>query len=194
MDLKKISICFTLSRSNLYYICMTQREIEILFKKHYTRMYHLAVSILYDEDESKDVVSDVFSRLMASDVSLHPDSAEAYLLTGVRNQCRNVMERKHVRERFVQLFSDESLPIGNPRSGMTTEPLTTTDEHLRMEELVKYVEGHLSPLSQQIFRLRYLREMTCKEVADALGVSRMTVHNHLRTSVEQIRAYFKSIR
>ena len=53
-------------------------------------MYRLAASILYDEDESKDVVSEVFARLMASDVTLRPDTAEAYLLTGVRNQCRNV--------------------------------------------------------------------------------------------------------
>ena len=41
---------------------MTKREIENLFKTHYTRMYRLAASILYDEDESKDVVSEVFAR------------------------------------------------------------------------------------------------------------------------------------
>ena len=125
-------------------------------------MYHLAASILYDEDESKDVVSEVFARLMVSDVTLRPDTAEAYLLTGVRNQCRNVMERKRVRERFLRLLSEEA-------------------------------KEHLPPLSQQIFRLRFLREMTCQEVADTLGISRMTVHNHLKESVEQIRVYFKSI-
>ena len=51
---------------------MTKREIENLFKTHYTRMYRLAASILYDEDESKDVVSEVFARLMDSDVTLRP--------------------------------------------------------------------------------------------------------------------------
>ena len=56
---------------------MTKREIENLFKTHYTRMYRLAASILYDEDESKDVVSEVFARLMDSDVTLRPDTAEA---------------------------------------------------------------------------------------------------------------------
>ena len=145
-------------------------------------MYRLAASILYDEDESKDVVSEVFARLMDSDVTLRPDTAEAYLLMGVRNQCRNVMERKQVRERFLRLLSEEA-----------TEPTITNSEQLRMTELMQYVEEHLPTLSQQIFRLRYLREMTCQEVADALGISRMTVHNHLKESVEQIRIYFKSI-
>ena len=37
---------------------MTKREIQNLFKTHYTQMYRLAVTILYDEDESKDVVSE----------------------------------------------------------------------------------------------------------------------------------------
>ena len=145
-------------------------------------MYHLAASILYDEDESKDVVSEVFARLMDSDVTLRPDTAETYLLTGVRNQCRNVMERKQVRKRFLRLLSEEA-----------TEPTITNSEQLRMSELIQYVEEHLPPLSQQIFRLRYLREMTCQKVADTLGISRMTVHSHLKESVEQIRVYFKSI-
>jgi RNA polymerase sigma-70 factor (ECF subfamily) len=145
-------------------------------------MFRLAASILYDEDESKDVVSEVFSRLMANDIALRPETAEAYLLTGVRNQCRNVIERKQVRERFLRLLSDEA-----------TEPTTTNGEQLRMSELMLYVEKHLSPLSQQIFRLRYLREMTCQEVACELGISRQTVHSHLRESLEKIRVYFKSI-
>ena len=161
---------------------MTKNDIEILFKKHYMRMYRLAASILYDEDESKDVVSEVFSRLIASDTSLRPDTAETYLLIGVRNQCRNVIERKKIRERFVHLLSDT-----------TTEPTMNDNEQLRMTELMQYVEKHLPPITLQIFRLRYLREMTCQEVADTMGVSRQTVHKHLKESTAQIKAYFNSI-
>ncbi|MBR4857299.1 MAG: sigma-70 family RNA polymerase sigma factor [Bacteroidaceae bacterium] len=162
---------------------MTQQEIERLFKKHYLQMYRLAASFLYDEDESKDVVSEVFSRLIASGVDLRPETAEAYLLAGVRNQCRNVLEGKQVRERFLRLFSED-----------VAEATAAESERLQMTELMRYIEEHLSERSQQIFRLRYLCEMTCQEVADALGVSRITVHNHLRESIENIRAFFKSIR
>ena len=161
---------------------MTKNEIEILFKKHYTRMYHLAVSILYDEEESKDVVSEVFSRLIDSNIILRPDTAEAYLLTGVRNQCRNVIERKQVRERFQRLISERA-----------TEPITTAEEKIRMTELIHFLEKSLPTISQEIFRLRYLREMTCQEVADTLGISRQTVHKHLRESAERIREFYKSI-
>ena len=160
---------------------MTKREIQNLFKAHYAQMYRLAVTILYDADESKDVVSEVFARLLDSDVTLRQDTAEAYLLQATRNQCRNVLERKKVRERFLRLLSTEAV-----------EPTVAEGERLRMEELMGYVNAQLPPLSRRIFRLRYLQEMTCQEVADALGISRQTVHAHLRQSAERIRAFFKS--
>lgn len=160
---------------------MTKREIQNLFKAHYTQMYRLAATILYDEDESKDVVSEVFARLLDKDIALRQDTAEAYLMQATRNRCRNVLERKQVRERFVRLFSAE-----------TVEPSIGSDDRLRMEELMRFIHDQLPPLSQQVFRLRYLQEMTCQEVADALGVSRQTVHTHLQQSIAKIRVYFKS--
>ena len=160
---------------------MTKREIQNLFKAHYTQMYRLAATILYDEDESKDVVSEVFVRLLDKDIALRQDTAEAYLMQATRNQCRNVLERKQVRERFARLFSAEAV-----------EPSVGSDDRLRMEELMRFIHKQLPPLSQQVFRLRYLQEMTCQEVADALGVSRQTVHTHLQQSIAKIRVFFKS--
>ena len=49
---------------------MTQKEIETLFRQHYAAMYRLARTILYDADESKDVVSDVFVRLLHNNPSV----------------------------------------------------------------------------------------------------------------------------
>jgi RNA polymerase sigma-70 factor (ECF subfamily) len=92
------------------------------------------------------------------------------------------LRKKQVHERFYRLFSEEM-------QQQTINP----DDVQRMDELLKYMDEHLPSLSLQILRLRYLQEMTCREVADTLGISRMTVHNHLRQSVEQIRKYFKSI-
>ena len=160
---------------------MTRKEIENLFKTHYAKMYRLAVTILYDDAESKDVVSEVFVRLLNSRDMLKADTAEWYLLAAVRNQCRNVLEHRQVHERFFRLMSDEAV-----------QPTFFTDEQIRMEELMRYIRQQLSPLSQDIFRLRFLREMTCQEVADTLGISRQTVHRRLQQSLERIREYFKS--
>ena len=49
-----------------------KKDIEQLFRQHYVKMYNLARCILSDDDESKDVVSEVFAQILADDVVLVP--------------------------------------------------------------------------------------------------------------------------
>ena len=162
---------------------MTRKDIESLFKTHYTQMYHLALTLLFDEAESKDVVSDVFASMLSGKVLMRADNAKAFLLASVRHRCLNVLQHKQVQERFARLLTEyaDTLDCNN-----------TAEEQMQMEELMRYVRDNLSPLEQNVFRLRYLREMTCQEVAEAVSVSRQTVHTHLKQSVERIRKYFNS--
>ena len=187
---------------------MTRKEIESLFKTHYTQMYHLALTLLFDEAESKDVVSEVFASLISSKaaikreqsdagissaereqarpevkVVMRTDNAKAFLLASVRHRCLNVLQHKQVKERFARLLTEDNDALISH---------DTAEEQMQMEELMRYLQNSLSPMSLEIFRLRYLREMTCQEVADALNVSRQTVHTHLKQSVEKIRKYFNS--
>ena len=161
---------------------MTRKEIESLFKTHYTQMYHLAFTLLFDEAESKDVVSDVFASLLSGKVVIRADKAKAFLLASVHHRCLNVLQHKQVQERFARLLTEDADTLIN----------NTAEEQMQMEELMRYVRENLSPMEQEIFRLRYLREMTCQEVAEALNVSRQTVHTHLKQLVEKIRKYFNS--
>ena len=181
--MKKTHFRFTFSSSELYYKCMTRKEIESLFKTHYTQMYHLAFTLLFDEAESKDVVSDVFASLLSGKVVMRADNAKAFLLVSVRHRCLNVLQHKQVQERFARLLTEDA---------DTTYSGNTAEEQMQMEEMMRYVQSNLSPMEQNVFRLRYLREMTCQEVADALNVSRQTVHTNLKQSVEKIRKYFNS--
>ena len=146
-------------------------------------MYHLALTLLFDEAESKDVVSNVFASLLSGKVVMRADNAKAFLLACVRHRCMNVLQHKQVQERFARLLTEDTDTLVSDN---------TAEEQMQMKELMRYVRENLSPMEQEIFRLRYLREMTCQEVADSLNVSRQTVHTHLKQSVEKIRKYFNS--
>ena len=153
-------------------------QIESLFKTHYTQMYHLALTLLFDEAESKDVVSDVFASLLSGSTIVRADNAKAFLLASVHHRCLNVLQHKQVQERFARLLTEGTdTPVSD----------NLVEEQMRMEELMRYVRDNLSPMEQNVFRLRYLREMTCQEVAGALNVSRQTVHTLLKQSVGKIR-------
>ncbi|MBR3451320.1 MAG: sigma-70 family RNA polymerase sigma factor [Muribaculaceae bacterium] len=160
---------------------MTTSELEILFKTHYAAMFRLAMSLLYDEDESKDVVSDVFASLLDGGLAIRSDNARGFLLTCVRNTCINVIRHKQMRERFMKLYSNRAEPLADG-----------PDDSLTLNELREYIDNNLPPLSRRIFTLRFLHDMTCQQVADAVGVSRVTVHHHLSQSLEKINAYFNN--
>lgn len=160
---------------------MTTSELEILFKTHYAAMFRLAMSLLYDEDESKDVVSDVFASLLGGGLAIRSDNARGFLLTCVRNSCINVIRHKQMRERFMKLYSNSAEPLADG-----------PDDSLTLAELREYIDNNLPPLSRRIFTLRYLHDMTCQQVAETVGVSRVTVHHHLSQSMEKINAYFNN--
>ncbi|MBO4753615.1 MAG: sigma-70 family RNA polymerase sigma factor [Bacteroidales bacterium] len=159
---------------------MTKKEVETLFRQHYAAMYRLARTILYDADESKDVVSDVFVRLLRGDVVVQADKMEGYLMMAVRNRCLDVLSHKSVREQVEKLFSQE----------LKQHRTATRNEDDRLDRLMLYIERELPPLSQQILRLRFLREMSYEEVAQEVGVSKVTVYNHLSQSLQRIKEYF----
>ena len=162
-------------------IIMTKKEFEDIYLQHYARMYRLARTMLYDADESKDVVSDIFARLLRDGDRPQKDRMEGYLMTAVRNRCRDVLNRKSMQERVEKHFLQES---------MQSQIVSMNDDD-RLERLMQFIEAELPPLSQQIFRLRFLSEMSYEEVAQAAGVSKVTVYNHLSQSLQRIKEYFQ---
>ena len=160
---------------------MTKEEFENIYRQHYARMYRLARTMFYDVDESKDVVSDIFARLLREKYQPQQSQMEGYLMTAVLNRCRDVISHKSIRKRVEKLFLQES---------MQGHIISMNDDD-RLERLMQFIEAELPPLSQLIFQLRFLREMSYEEVAQATGVSKVTVYNHLSQSLQRIKEHFQ---
>ena len=158
---------------------MTRQKFEEIYRKHYPEMYRLARTILYDEDESKDAVSEVFTKLLRADIEPQEDKLQGYLMTSVRNKCRDVLRHKSVGQRVEHLYAAD----------LKQQQAATTSDDDRLERINEFVKRELSPLSQQILQLRFLGEMKYEEVAEAAGVSRVTVHRHLSEGLQRIREF-----
>lgn len=150
-----------------------------MFRQHYEKMYNLARYLLSDDDESKDVVSEVFTTILANNAVLMPESEEEFLMRSVRNRCLNLIAHKGVKERVTKLLIDDADVILSDK----------TDG--RLEQLMLLIEDLEPPIRKQIFRLHYLKEMSYQEVADKVGVSKVTVFNHLSQAMEWIRKQLK---
>ena len=155
---------------------MERQNIQRLFKQHYAKMYRVARTILYDEQESEDVVSDIFESLLHGKTVLMPDTEEHYLLTSVRNQC--IKRLRHI-----------SNPLGGNSFVETADD--SEDEDERLTDINEFVASNLSEQEQRIFGLRFNEGYSYEEIASAESISRVAVWKHLSHALNVIRQQFK---
>ena len=158
------------------------RHIESLFKQHYQAMYRLAFMMLHDKEESRDIVHDVFARLLDGDIRFDSGKAGAFLSSCVRNACLNVMRSQDTRERAMRDF-----PIDDEDPG---------DSEVFESEIKALQDGisHLTPpICREIILLHYRYGLTFKEIATRLQVSETTIYKHLRNALNQLRLTIKDM-
>ncbi|MGM9832940.1 MAG: RNA polymerase sigma factor [Candidatus Limisoma sp.] len=154
---------------------------EKLFRQYYARMYVLARTLLYDDDESRDVVSDVFTKVVEGDVAISAATEGRYLMAAVRNRCLNLIEQKHNRERLCGLYSLES----------DDAPADPDDE--RYDEIMAFIDSRFSGTALRVLQLRFVDGLECKEIASELQISTVAVYKHLGHAMQIIKANFKDL-
>lgn len=145
-------------------------------------MYRLARTILYDSDECKDVVSGIFAQMLEDPMILLPEKEEAYLMRSVRNRCLNIIAHKSVREKVTKLMMDRAERFSDDR------------DNEQLDRLMLFINQLEPPIRKQILQLKYLQEMTYQDIANELGIGRVTVYNHLIQAMNTVKQLFKQAR
>ncbi len=154
------------------------KDIERLYEIWHLKMIRLAWMLLGSKQEAEDVVSDVFTKMLDDNNKMMPQAEEGYLMMAVRHRCTNVVAHKSVKDRVSKLMADANRPEGWPPA------------EDRMEAIIEFVKLHLPSLTQRIFHLRHIQGMSYQEIADEVGVSKVTVYNHLSEAVDKAKEYF----
>ena len=151
--------------------------MERLFRTNYERMYRLAFALLHDNEEARDVVSDVFSKLWEHDIN--EATASAYLMQSVKNACLNLIARKKRDERLQRL-----LPLED-------EDDTRLEE--RWQATVSCIDHDLTPQTASVIRLCFGERMSYKETAEELGISTSAVNKHIVNGLRTLREKLKGL-
>jgi RNA polymerase sigma-70 factor (ECF subfamily) len=161
---------------------MDKETIAQLFRQHYAQMLSLARCLLYDEEESRDIVSEVFASLLKPTM-LIPTNIEGYLMTCVRNRCFDLLEHKDVQARFEQAYTQ------------TLNDQTTAEEDDELlNGLMSFMQRELKPETLQVFKMRHIDGLKYQEIAERMGISRVMVYKHLSQATEQLKGYISKQR
>ncbi|MDE6561227.1 MAG: sigma-70 family RNA polymerase sigma factor [Muribaculaceae bacterium] len=152
-------------------------EFETLYIQCFPPSMRLALSLLHDEDEARDVVHEVFLKLWESDGKV--DNPSAYILRSVRNTSLSRIRKLDVREKV-------KLKL------MLEPPPDDFDYEQRNEEVKKAIERLLTSREQQVVEKIYTEGMSYKDAADSLGVSVAAINKNIVGALKKLRTHFKT--
>lgn len=158
---------------------MKNEEVERLFRENYRRMFLVAVFLLHDEAEGKDVVHDVFETVMRNGIELRGETASGYLLSSTRNRCLNRLRSMRIKEKV----ANEYAIFSNLES--------VTDEDASEEKIATLNAGisHLQPpVRKKIIEMHFKQGLKFREIAAKLGISETAVYKHLRQAMASLRS------
>lgn len=156
-----------------------REDTERLYRQHAEQMHQLAVSLLHDEEEARDAVSDIFERLAQGTLRLPPEKPESYLYVCLRNFCLDQIRKLSVRERLERHLSME--PPGTTESG---------SEQKLLEEMMTYAEEAMTPQTWRVFQLRFDDGLSYRHISEQLGISQVAVYKHLAQALRMLRQQF----
>ncbi|MDB5119861.1 MAG: sigma-70 family polymerase sigma factor [Sphingobacteriales bacterium] len=150
----------------------------LLYEKHWKKAYVDAYNRLRDNDAAKDIVQEIFTHIWVKRETLHIDNLPAYLNVAVRNKVFKFVDKQKLKHPFFEIL--ETMPATNMQA----------DDNILWKEFLSSYEALLSQLPEKrkiIFKMRFQEDLSTKDIASKLGLSRNTVQNQIGKAVEQLR-------
>ncbi|WP_165155289.1 RNA polymerase sigma-70 factor [Parabacteroides sp. ZJ-118] len=162
-----------------------------LYRQYYLSLRSYA-ELFLDEEESEDVVQDVFLNVWLRKERLDDSqSLQGYLLRSVYNSSLNVLKKKGRSNDYQSMYELEIEEIGykyyDPDANDVIRKLYNQD--LRAE--INAAINSLPARCREVFTLSYLHDMPSKEISLQLGISLSTVNNHIYSALKLLREKLK---
>ena len=139
-----------------------------LYAAYKNRLIYFAMRFLKSREYAEDIFQDAFTVIWESRRFINPDASfSAYLYTIVRNrilnQLRELANENHLKEQILLQAIDHS--------NNTSNEIFAND----LQKLISHALQQLTPRQREIFEMSREKQMSHKEIAEALGISINTV-------------------
>lgn len=160
---------------------MVSQQFDSIYRRNYATLYRLAFTLLHDEDDSRDVVNEVFADLLDSGNIDAVKNIDGYLFRSVRNRALSFIAKKNVQERVSLLYPIEvKCEVGYDY------------EYDRKLCLVKqFLDTVVSPDARRAINLVFEQGLTYKDAAEQMNVSVSMINKHVVKTLRILREKLK---
>lgn len=162
------------------------KAFNVLFDRHWLKLYKVALQQIKDEDTSLEIVHNVFVSLWNRREKLEIRSVKSFLNTSIKYQIYN-----NIRLRKLRIVYKADLNGENSPTELNQGALKIQDH-----ELLRKLDVSLSQLPvrcSQIFRLSRMENLSNREIADHLGITQKSVENQMTIALKHLRHALKDI-
>lgn len=152
-------------------------EFETLYIRCFPSSMRLAMSLLHDEDEARDVVQEIFLKLWESNIRV--ENPMAFTIRAVRNACLNRINLLDTRDKIRQRI-------------MLDPPSDDFDIDGHSDEIKAAIRILLTPREQEVVDRIYSEGMSYKDAAENLGVSVAAINKNIVSALKKLRTHFKT--
>jgi len=162
----------------------TRQGYELLFNEHYSRMVSYAYNFLKEQEGSEEIVQEVFYHLWINREKTEiKTSISSYLYRAVRNRCLNLIKHIEIRENYKQHNSIEI-----EKADKEFNDTLTVNE---LEKKIRSCIDHMPMQRKKIFLMSRYEEMTYKEIAEKMNLSKKTIENQMGKALQYLRRELK---
>ena len=153
-----------------------------IYNRYFHVLYVHAYKKLRDEEQSKDVVQDLFATLwFRRGRWLANDNLAGYLFTAVRNRVFDLFARRQVEAKYTDSLKDY----------LETHSGAPADHLAREHDLSKYINRAVAKLPakmRRIFEMSRKENLSHREIAGQLGVSENNVSKQVNNALRLLKA------
>jgi len=156
-----------------------------LYQRYKIVLYIHIKKMLGNEDETKDIIQETFTRLWVNRLNLQiSTSVKSYLYTIVRNKVFNILAHRKYEVAYLNSLQ-EIIDAGE----------FSTDEQVRENELINLIERGIQNLPKkmrEVFELSRKHNLSHKEISEKLSISDKTVKKQINNAIKALRSEIKN--
>lgn len=153
---------------------------DVLYKKYSKRLFKFGYSILKSQEETENLIQDVFLNLWENRHKVEKDSSiKSYVFTITYNSAISIIRKKARESEFVEYL--KSLREINE------EPVNVELEYNELTNKLDEIIKSLPQRQKEVYLLHRVEGLKYSEIAERLHISVNTIENHMSRALKTIR-------